>query len=96
VKHLSHFSIVNNVLAEYYQMGGLQVVDLPFNLNTPEDVDEWNSGAGEVVARLSASHHVVAIITDHSDPDTGDLWLGVDEKGEPSAGEVEGVSAGLF
>jgi hypothetical protein len=95
MQHLSHFNIINEVLAEYYPKGGLQVVDIPFNISSLEDLDEWNSGADQIVAGLSEWHHVVVIITDHSHPENGDLWLGVDEEGEPGAGAVEDVSAGL-
>jgi hypothetical protein len=95
VEHLNHFSIINLLLEEYYPNGGLQVIDLPFNINSTKNVDDWNSRADETLDRLSYCRHVVAVVTDHSDPDTGDLWLGLNKRKKPSAQEISEVGASL-
>jgi hypothetical protein len=94
VENVAHFNIIQQVLAEYYPKGGLDVIDLPFNVDTPEDEDKWCAHADETVAGLTYESRAIVVITDHTDPDTGDLWLGHDEKGVPTAQEVGLVSAG--
>ena len=48
------------------------------------------------MADLSGYNHVIIFITTHSDPDTGDLWIGEDKRNKPCSAKVSSVSTGLF
>ena len=97
LRRQAHFSVINDVLADYFSNNKLKVIDIPFNINSTEDTDKWNKDANHLVQSLSLSqwHHMVVFITDHSDPDSGDLWLGVDEEGNSGSKEVGDVSVSL-
>jgi hypothetical protein len=82
---------------EYYPNGkDFEVVDLPFNINVTKDLKRWISEAKKAVANLSNLDHVIVVITNHSDPDTEDLWLGIKQDGQPYLNDVENVSVGFF
>lgn len=96
IPHLAHFSVVHQTLAEYYIMGdddSLHVVDLPFNVGHRRAVKKWSADASRLVAGLSRYKHTFVFITTHSDPETGDLWLGKDENSENIAAAVGEVSS---
>lgn len=85
-------------MAEYYHEDDsqLRVFDLPFDVGLIQARGEWDMKARNLVDEISGYNHVVVFITTHSDPDTGDLWLGKDENNEPCAAEVGDVSTCLF
>lgn len=98
IKHVSHFTIVDQVLSEYYVGDNrLKVVDVPFNVYNLKDVEAWNAYAAQQVANLSSLDykHVIVFITTHSDPDRGDLWIG-EEDTEPAADTPDQVSIICF
>lgn len=98
IRHLAHFTIVHQVLAEYYSEGDddrLRLVDIPYNVGHRRAVQKWNTDAAELMAGLSQYKHTIVFVTTHSDPDTGDLWLGQDEANENCAATVGEVSSCL-
>jgi hypothetical protein len=97
VEHLAHFSIVEDILAEYYTKDDqLKIIDLPINITDNETLEKWNINVSKVVAGLSGYSHVIVFITTHSDPDSGDLWIGQDEHNNPCASSVSFVSTSIF
>lgn len=96
IRHVSHFTIVDQLLSEYYSDDSLRVVDLPFNVGTNQAAVKWNDDVTKLVSGLPGYKHAVIFITTHTDPDTGDLWLGQDERGESCATTVTNVRAGYL
>jgi len=96
-KHTAHFTIVEQLMAEYYHEDDSQILmmDLPFDLGSNQDVEKWNADAAKRLANISPYSHVVVFVTTHSDPDRGDLWFGYDKDKNPCAAEADEVS-GLF
>lgn len=96
IKHTAHFTIVEQLMAEYYHEdeSELIVMDFPFNFGSDKDITKWNVEAAKSLAKISHYSHAVIFVTTHSDPDRGDLWFGYDE-GTPCAAKVGDVS-GLF
>ena len=94
--HLVHFNAVEELLSEYYTGNNqLKVLDLTFNISHDEAAADWRTAAEELIADLLDFEHVIVFVTTHSDPDSGDLWLG-EERGKPLAGQTGEVSTGLF
>jgi hypothetical protein len=89
--------MTNKFLSEYYTNNDqLRIINMSFNILNGEAVEEWNIEATKVVAGLSSYSHVIVFITTHSDPDTGNLWIGEDKKKRPHSTRVSSVSTGLF
>ncbi|KAG9317916.1 hypothetical protein JVU11DRAFT_2148 [Chiua virens] len=89
IQQHTHFDLVEHALRDYYpEDGHLVSVDVPFDLAKDKAQLKWLSKAGKIVSRLCASNfkHIVAVITNHTDEEHSDLWLGnCDKVGEPSA-----------
>jgi hypothetical protein len=102
IEHIAHFTIVQQLMAEYYFKGEskLQVIDVPFNITNEQALDKWNFDAAERLRGISRYEHVVVLVTTHSDPDRGDLWTGQNSPKnhpkDPCAITVKNVSPNLF
>ena len=98
IKHIAHFTIVQQLLEEYYHGNkNLTVLDLPINVGDSQALAQWRSEAVKIMENLSQYQKVLAFITVHSDPDRGDLWVGQDDDDDgPSAITVDDISMGLF
>jgi hypothetical protein len=100
ISHRAHFSITQDLLLEYYGKcddGGLQVLELPFNITDIECSSEWTRNAGRIVTSAGGRYrNVVAFVTAHSDSERGDLWLSDDKQGNQVAVHVSHVSAELL
>lgn len=94
IELVAHFTIVQQLMAEYYHEADsrLLVKDLPFNMGPDQAVNQWSLDAASLMGEILSYKHVVVFITTHSDPESGDLWFGHDEKNEPFAGKVSDVS----
>lgn len=99
IRHRAHFNIIEEALHDYYPANArLQSLDIPFNLSTDDAQLKWPSQAEKIMARVRSAGYkcIVAIVTNHTDDDHGDFWLGVNEDGdEPRAAAVEEVSASI-
>ena len=97
IQHTAHFTIVEQLMAEYYHEDNSQllVLDMPFNFQSDQDVEKWNVSAAKYLANIPHYSHVVIFVTTHSDPDRGDLWFGYDKENRPCAAPANEVS-GLF
>ncbi|KAN0086259.1 hypothetical protein V8E55_007393 [Tylopilus felleus] len=97
--HLAHFNIIEDALRDYYPDNGkLKSIDIPFNLASDDAQLKWPSQAGEIITHIHAASfkHVVAVVTNHTDDDRGDFWLGSSKEGkEPSAAAVDEAFSGL-
>jgi hypothetical protein len=100
---VAHFTIVQELLAEYFEEGSdsnLHVVDLPISIEDDDDVAKWTSKAAERVRWITRRkrEHVVVFVTTHSDPVRGDLWTkgSEDPDEDPCAVTVGQVSTGVF
>jgi hypothetical protein len=96
IAHIAHFQAAENLLFEYYHNSpGLLVIDLPFNIPDNCALENWMDEATETVSGLSGYKHLITSVTTHSDPTTGDLWLGSNANGKPCAAAPSNVSIGL-
>ena len=94
---VAHFKIVEQLLSEYYSADNpLTVRDLPFDLGNDRDAAKWSSDLQRLVAGLPLHRHVIIFVTTHSDPESGDLWLGKDKEGCDIATNVSNVSRYLI
>jgi hypothetical protein len=87
--------LVELALQDYYPQGGLDTLTIPFNLGTDKAIDEWPLRVDQLLKRYvwpGGHEYVIVIVTDHTDRDTGDLFLGTDEAGQTHAAEVDQVS----
>lgn len=97
IDNLAHFVVAKEVLSEYYTDDNrLQIINMPLDVAYTEAAAKWNTDVTKLVAGLSDYQHVVVFITTHSDPTSGDLWIGQDEDNNPCAASVTYVSTGLF
>jgi hypothetical protein len=92
INRIAHFTMVDQLLGEYYQDDRLRVIDIPFDVGHEQVRDKWDRNAAKLIASLGRYRHVVAFVTTYSDPDTGDLWLGQDQNNEVCATTVGNVS----
>jgi hypothetical protein len=100
---MSHFNVVEQLLSEFYieARSNLQIQNIPFNITDAEALEEWVIEAESRAAQLSAARrlarHVIVFITNHTDPDRGDPWLGHDPgSGASGAAAVDDASTCLF
>lgn len=95
IKYTAHFTVVEQLMAEYYHEdeSELLVIDLPFNFGSKKAIKNWKIEAANYMSGISQQSHVVVFVTTHSDPESGDLWLGYDDKKDkPWAAKVDEVS----
>ena len=92
-----HASVVPQSLSEFFPHGGLDVIDVPFGVGTDAGVGEYARCTAASVKLLAKDYvHVIAIVTDHTDETTGDLFMGLDETGSMVAGIVDEVSTSFL
>ena len=102
IEHVTHFTIIQQLLAKYYIKGEskLQVMDIPFNITNEQSLDKWNVEAAKRLRGISCYEHVVVFVTTHSNPDRGDLWARQNSPKncpkDPCAITVKNVSCSLF
>ena len=93
MQSIRHKAIIHQSMADYFPNGGLDVIDIPFEFGTAEATAEYALCAERLMQELKMEYnHVVLILTDHSDEDTGDLFIGPDESGVVTAAPVDSVS----
>lgn len=94
----SHTQVLEEYLREYFPAGQLSSINLDFDLGTDERLANWPSRVAAALTALPTStfRHVVVTITNHTDHDTGDLFLGRDESGMVHAASVDEVSERVF
>jgi len=96
ISHLAHFTIVEELLSEYsWNNKQLSSLSIPCNFGRSDLQLDWDSDATKLLAGRSQFDHVVVFITTHSDPVSGDLWLGEDETGKVWAAQASAVSSAL-
>lgn len=95
VKHKFHFDILEQSLTEYYPdnaNGQFKAVSVSFDIGTDRAEAEWPNLANTVCQELTNDYErVIVAITTHSDQDTGDLFLGLNEKGKEVAARIDQV-----
>jgi len=92
-----HASAVPQSLLEFFPYGGLDVIDVPFILGTDEGVAEYAHHTALLVGQLTEDYvHVIVMVTDHTDENTGDLFIGPDETGCMASAVVNEVSTFFF
>ena len=92
-----HAGIIQQSLTNYFPNGGLDNFSVEFVFGTAEVVEEYALHAKRVVQEFDMGYdRVVMVLTDHSDDDTGDLWIGEDESGIMVAAPADQVSDRIF
>ncbi|KAI6142777.1 hypothetical protein BKA82DRAFT_25738 [Pisolithus tinctorius] len=80
-------NMVTEVLAPYFPGGGFQFIDLEFDIATCAKLKKYNNRASHLMSKLSQFQfrNVIVGITDHSDTERGDLFIGKSSKGSYQA-----------
>ncbi|KIM53579.1 hypothetical protein SCLCIDRAFT_1157437 [Scleroderma citrinum Foug A] len=85
-----HAGIVQQSMADYFPNGSLDVVDIPFKFGTAEATTEYALRAQRLMQELKTEYdRIILILTDHSDEDTRDLFIGPDESGIVTSAPVD-------
>ena len=80
-------------MVDYFPNGGLDVVDIPFKFGMAEAMTEYALRAQRLTQELKTEYdRVILILTDHSDKDNGNLFIGPDESGVVTSAPVDNVS----
>ena len=87
-------TLLDHGLHEYFSPTGQDVLQIPFDLGSDSKVDKW---AALVLLSLGllpcrTYDYVVFLITNHTDEDTGDLFMGTDENLKEFSAPVDQVS----
>jgi hypothetical protein len=88
-----HFVVIEQCLREYCH-DKLTALSIPFDLGTATARSDWPAVVEAACSSNNITHdyeHVVVVVTNHSDDDSGDLFLGNDRKGKPIAASVQDV-----
>lgn len=88
----AHVAMIYAALQDFFPTGGFRLVSIPFDLGTDNAIADWPTVVGRHLKTLSLSYqHVLVVVTNHTDEDTGDMFLGADEMGKGHAAEVDQV-----
>jgi hypothetical protein len=88
----AHVAIVYAALQDYFPTGRFYLISIPFDLGTDIAVADWPTVVDHRLKTISSSYQqVVIVVTNHTDEDTGDMFLGADEMGKGHATEVDQV-----
>lgn len=72
--------LLDHSLHNYFAPDGLNIVSILFNLETDNKVNNWPVCVLLALSGLCSTYnHVILLITDHTNQDTGDLFLGKNE-----------------
>ena len=92
-----HAGIIQQSLADYFPSGSLDIFSVEFAFGTAEAAEEYALCAKRVVQGFDTGYdRIVVVLTDHSDNDTGDLWIGEDESGIMVAAPADQVRDQIF
>ena len=88
-------TLLDHGLRDYFSPTGLDVLQIPFDLGSGSKVDNW---LALVLSSLGLLPHqtydrVVFMITNHTDEDTGNLFVGKDENLKEFSSPVDQVSS---
>ena len=88
------WTLLDHGLREYFSPTGLNVLQIPFDLGLDSKVDKWPALVSSSLGLLPrwTYDHVVFLITNHTDEDTGDLFVGTDENLKEFSAPVDQVS----
>lgn len=81
-------------LCEYFLRSQLSIITLPFNLGTNISLTNWSAYVAIVLAKLPTSiyHHIVTTVTNNTNHNTRNLFLGQDELGRVITASVNEIS----
>jgi len=87
-----HAGIIHQSLSDYFPHGSLDTLDVPFDLGTDEAATEYTRRATYSIEGLRQDYeYVLIILTDHSDADRGDLFVGADGSGCSAAARIDNI-----
>ena len=88
----AHVTMVYAALQDYFARGGFHLISIPFDLGTDITIADWPTVVGHHLKTISSSYQqVVIMVTNHTDEDTRDMFLGTDEMGKGHAAKVNQV-----
>ena len=96
ILHTFPFDVMQATQSEYYLKGNLKIIDLSFNLVDGQKEAVWGKEVESVITDLFECDLVFFFITNHSSPDTGNLWLSEVSPDKPIAALVSDVNTILF
>ena len=92
-----HTSVIPQRIANYFPRGSLDVLEVLFEFGMAEAVEEYACRAESLMSNCKGEYeHVVWVLTDHSDEDVGDLFIGPDEAGVVASASIDQVSFRTF
>jgi len=76
-------TMATQVLAPYFPDGGFHFIDLEFDIGTGAKLKRYSNRTSRLMSNLSQCQfrNVIVGITDHSDAERGDLFIGKSSKG---------------
>ncbi|KAH0827762.1 hypothetical protein J3R83DRAFT_3373 [Lanmaoa asiatica] len=85
-----HVAMIYAALQDFFPMGGFHLISIPFNIGTDDSVVGWPTVMSHRLKTLSLFYQqVIFVVTNHTDEDTGEMFLGADETGKGHAAEVD-------
>ena len=88
----AHVAMIYTMLQDFFPTGGFRLISVPFSLRTTEAIVDWPTVVGRHLKTLTLSYQqVVVVVTNHTDEDTGNMFLGPDETGKGHAAAVDQV-----
>ncbi|KIM52189.1 hypothetical protein SCLCIDRAFT_11947 [Scleroderma citrinum Foug A] len=95
VPHL--LALVPQSLSNFFPYGGLDMINVLFILGTDEGVAEYACHAALLAGQLTEDYvHVMVMVMDHTNENTGDLFIGPDETECMVSAVVDEVFGELF
>jgi hypothetical protein len=88
-------TLLDHGLCDNFSPTGLNVLQIPFDVGSDSKLDSWLALVSSSLGLLPSwtYDHVVFVITNHTDEDTGDLFVGKDENLKEFSVSVDQVSS---
>ncbi|KAI9464692.1 hypothetical protein HD554DRAFT_2040649 [Boletus coccyginus] len=88
----THVAMIYATLQDFYPTDGLYLMSIPFSLEINNAVTNWPTVVACHLKTLTLSYQqVVAVVTNHTDEATSDIFLGTNKTGKGHTAEVDQV-----
>ncbi|KIM58291.1 hypothetical protein SCLCIDRAFT_10278 [Scleroderma citrinum Foug A] len=97
ITSMFHVGIIYQSLADYFPHSSLDMLDVPFNLGMDEAATEYTRHAANLIEGLRQDYkYVLIVLTDHTDEDRRDLFVGANESGCIAAACIDNFLDNIF
>jgi hypothetical protein len=92
-----HATIIHQMLQDYFPHGGLDVLEVPFQLGAKPTLEEYTHHTQALAEGLSEAYeYIMILLTNHSNNNTGGLFIGLNSTGHDAATPVDKVSSFIW